>query len=176
MTAPAPSLLQRLFRPAPDPRESVRPLWHAVVREAREPALFEQGGIADTVAGRFDAITAVLATTVLQMERVPELAPKTAYLVELFVEDMDGQLREFGVGDIVVGKHVGRLMSALGGRLGAYRDAFASADNDALEEVLRRNVTFADPERAPALAAQLRTLAHRLAGLSPATLLAGRLA
>ena len=35
---------------------------------------------------------------------------------------MDGQLRQMGIGDIVVGKHIGRMMSMLGGRIGAYRD------------------------------------------------------
>ena len=45
----------------------------------------------------------------------------SALLTEWFVEEMDGQLREQGVGDVVVGKHVGRLMATLGGRIGALR-------------------------------------------------------
>jgi cytochrome b pre-mRNA-processing protein 3 len=32
------SLLKRLFAPKPDPREDLRPLWQAVVDEARRPA------------------------------------------------------------------------------------------------------------------------------------------
>ena len=45
------SLLQRLFRPGPDPREALRPLWHRVVEISRTPALYEEDG----VAGGFDA-------------------------------------------------------------------------------------------------------------------------
>jgi cytochrome b pre-mRNA-processing protein 3 len=55
---------------------------------------------------------------------------------------MDGQLRESGVGDVIVGKRVGQLMSVLGGRLGAYRDALATGDETAMAEAISRNVTL----------------------------------
>ena len=45
-----------------------------------------------------------------------------ADLTDRFIADMDGSLRQDGVGDQVVGKHIGRMMAALGGRLGAYRE------------------------------------------------------
>jgi cytochrome b pre-mRNA-processing protein 3 len=50
---------------------------------------------------------------------------------------MDGQLREIGIGDIIVGKHIGRMMSMLGGRLGAYREGLAAGD---IAPALLRNV------------------------------------
>jgi len=53
------------------------------------------------------------------------------------VNDMDGQMRQIGFGDMVVGKQVGRMMSALGGRLGAYRAIDGSAE---LREALIRNL------------------------------------
>ena len=55
---------------------------------------------------------------------------------------MDGQLREIGIGDIVVGKHVGKMMGMLGGRLGAYpRRAGESGDFDpAVERNVYRGV------------------------------------
>src|SRR5690349_2757781 len=110
------SLLQRLLKPKPDPREDLRPLWNAVVAEARRPEWYARGGVADTVPGRFDMVSAVLAAVLLRMEGRDELARPSVYLTELFVHDMDGQLREFGIGDIVVGKHVGKLVGAMGGR------------------------------------------------------------
>src|SRR6185312_7281096 len=120
--SPAMPLLQRLFRGKPDPREAMRPLWHRVVEVSREPEWYATCGVADSVAGRFDMITAVLSLVLLRLERDRDCARESALLTELFVEDMDGQLREFGVGDIVVGKHIGKLMASLGGRLGAYRE------------------------------------------------------
>lgn len=169
------SLLARLFSSQPDPREALRPLWHRVVELSREPALYRDDGVADTVAGRFDMIAAILALVMLRMER-DALAAETALLTELFVADMDAQLRETGVGDIVVGKHVGRLVSVLGGRIGALREALASGDEAMLETALARNVTMADEAGTAALARRLRGLADKLAVLDTGEVLAGRIA
>jgi cytochrome b pre-mRNA-processing protein 3 len=168
--------LARLFRSKPDPREALRPLWHKVVELSREREWYADCGVADTVPGRFDMITAVLALVLLRLERDGDCGRESALLTELFVEDMDGQLRESGVGDIVVGKHVGKLMASLGGRLGAYREALAEEGNAALEQAIRRNVTLADEGKAAALAVRLRTLAGELAALPPADVLDARIA
>ncbi len=88
---------------------------------------------------------------------------------------MDGQLREIGIGDIVVGKHIGKMMSMLGGRLGAYRDAAAPADLDA---ALVRNLYRGDVPDPAALAHARESLLALRASLDAAptgTLLAGQL-
>lgn len=167
------NLLARLLRSRPDPRESLRPLWHRVVEISREPEWYATCGVADTVAGRFDMITAVLSLTLLRLKRDGDGTPQAALLTELFVEDMDGQLRESGVGDIVVGKHIGKLMASLGGRLGAYRAAFAG--ETALAEAVRRNVTLLDGSGSEALAARLDALRTRLDGTATEAILAGRI-
>jgi cytochrome b pre-mRNA-processing protein 3 len=169
------SLLARLFSSQPDPRETLRPLWHRTVELSREPTLYREDGVADTVAGRFDMIAAILALVMLRLER-DGLAAETALLTELFVADMDAQLRETGVGDIVVGKHVGRLVSVLGGRLGAFREALASGDEAMLEAALERNVTMVEGYGAAALARRLRAFAGKLAALDTGEILAGRIA
>ena len=168
------NLLARLFRSAPDPREALRPLWHRVVEISREPEWYAECGVADTVAGRFDMITAVLALVLLQLERDGDGGPQSALLAELFVEDMDGQLRESGVGDIVVGKHIGKLMASLGGRIGAYRAALA--DPVLLEDAVRRNVSLLDECGPEALAERLRSLAAQLDATAADALLGGRIA
>jgi len=96
------------------------------------------------------------------MERDAELVEPSVRLTELFVEDMDGQLRESGVGDVVVGKRMGQLMSVLGGRLGAYREGLTSADEAVMADAVSRNVNLhegSDPllvaRRARAFAAGL---------------------
>lgn len=170
------SLFDRLFRSEPDPREKLRPLWHRTVEVARDPAFFAEDGVADTIAGRFDMVTAVVSLVLLRLERDPVLAREGALLTELFVEDMDAQLRETGVGDVVVGKHVGRLMAVLGGRLGALRDALAAADDTELEAALARNVTMLEGRGTETLARRLRTFQRRLAALDSKKLLAGEIA
>ena len=167
------NLLARLFRSSPDPREALRPLWRRVVEISREPGWYTDCGVADTVPGRFDMIAAVLALVLLRMERDGDCAPQSALLAELFVEDMDGQLRESGVGDVVVGKHIGKLMASLGGRLGAYRAALAGEGS--FVEALRRNVALLDGHGPEDLARRLRALAGQLDAAPASEVLAGRI-
>ncbi len=163
------SFLSRMLGTEPDPREAVRPLWHRVIELAREPSFYTDCQVADTVAGRFDLINAVLCTVMVRVE-ASDLRAESALLAELFVEDMDGQLREFGVNDVVVGKRVGKLMSVLGGRLGAYRSALLDHDLEKLVAAVGRNVTFMDGADEDAasrcVAHKLLTLSERLAGFS----------
>lgn len=169
------SVLARLFRSQPDPREALRPLWHRVVEISRDPAFYREDGVADTVPGRFDMIAAILALVMLRMERDGSLAREQALLTELFVADMDAQLRQSGIGDMVIGKRVGKLVSVLGGRLGALREALGSNDDAALADALGRNVTMAEGRDTSRLAARLRTLEAKLGAMENEELLAGHI-
>ena len=130
----------------------------------------------DTIDGRFDMIAAILSFVLLRLERDPSAAAASARLTERFVSDMDGQLRESGVGDIGVGKHIGKMMGMLGGRLGAYRDGLAARD---LGAALERNLYRAGPPAPAALAHTqdaLFAFDARLAALPTSTILAGDIA
>ena len=166
------NLLKRIFAPKPDPRDDLRALWQAVIDEARRPDWYTQAGAVDTVQGRFDMITAVLAAVLVRTERSEALEVPSVMLTELFIEDMDGQLRELGIGDPVVGKHVGKVVSAMGGRLTAYREGLAG-DDATLADAVRRNLTMRDGADGMAIARGLRALAERLARTSDDQLLAG---
>nr|WP_221226186.1 ubiquinol-cytochrome C chaperone family protein [Novosphingobium fluoreni] len=160
-----------------DDRAPVRPLWHRTVEIAREKAWYAQYGVADTVPGRFDAVTLVLSLVMLRMERDEHLKILSARITEVFVEDMDGQLRQSGVGDLVVGKRMGKLVSTLGGRMGALRDALASPDPQAaLVPVLERNVTLVEGADLPGMAQAVVTLSLQLDATSNEDLLAARIA
>ena len=145
-------LLDRLFRSAPatPPRLA---LWHAIVTEARDKRWYRDLGVADSVEGRFDIITLVLAVVLLRIEREGDGASSVA-LTELFIEDMDSQLRQSGVGDLMVGKHVGKLMATLGGRIGALRETLP-VGGAALAEAVGRNVTLVEGADAAPLADEL---------------------
>lgn len=136
------SLLRRLFGPAElNPREALRPLYNQIVAQARRPYWYLEGGAPDTIDGRFEMVSAILSLTLIRLEKDSAQAQAMAFLTEIFVDDMDAQLREFGVGDMVVGKRIGKLLGAFGGRLGAYREALAEgASPDRLPEALRRNL------------------------------------
>ena len=140
---------------------------------ARQKSWYAELGVADTLPGRFDAVTLVLCAALLRMEGDETLARPSVWLTEMFVTDMDGQLREAGVGDLVVGKHIGRLMSVLGGRLGAYRTGLAARDDAELIAAITRNITLTDGADPARIAAAIRQLVARLASLPAEHLLAG---
>jgi cytochrome b pre-mRNA-processing protein 3 len=167
------SLLSRLLRPRSDDHAAVRLLWHRVVEIAREKAWYAQGGVADTVPGRFDIVTLVLCLVLLRMERDAALITPSVRLTELFVTDMDGQLRQSGVGDLMVGKRMGKLMSVLGGRLGAFREALAQADDGELVAAITRNVTLLPGTDPATVASFARGLAGQLSAIPGDALLAG---
>ncbi|QDM40683.1 ubiquinol-cytochrome C chaperone family protein [Altererythrobacter sp. TH136] len=169
------TLLHRLFARKPDEREDLRPLWQAIVDEARRPVWYAEFGVEDSVPGRFDMVTAVLAAVLVRMEAAPPLLRSSVYLTELFVHDMDGQLRELGVGDPVVGKHVGKLVGSMGGRLSAYRAGLAG-DETALQDAVQRNLTVREGGDVAAVAGCLRDFAGRLARTSDDELVAGKIA
>lgn len=172
------SLISRILGKRANSRETVRPLWHRVVEIAREKQWYAQCGVADSVPGRFDAVTMVLALVMLRMERDKEtddtLIGPSVRLTELFVDDMDGQLRQSGVGDLVVGKRMGKLMSVLGGRIGAFRDALGK-DDAVLVETLERNVTLNEGADKQRLASEVRALHAQIDALSKEELLAARI-
>jgi cytochrome b pre-mRNA-processing protein 3 len=172
------SLISRLLGKRTDTREAVRPLWRRVVEIAREKPWYATGGVADTVPGRFDAVTLVMALVMLRMERDKAsddtLIEPSVRLTELFVDDMDGQLRQSGVGDLGVGKRMGRLMSVLGGRIGALREALAKDDGE-LVAVLERNVTLTDGADKAWLAAEVRRLHAQIDATSTEDLMAARI-
>ena len=169
------SFLSRFLGLGSNPREELRALWHGIVTTSREAEWYAGCGVDDSVEGRFDMITLVLSLTLLRMENSAELAPKTGRLTELFVADMDRQLRDAGVGDLMVGKRMGKLVSALGGRIGALREAMIESDA-ALAVILQRNMTLLDNDKKPfALAVRTRALHNDLTAQDDSALLTGTL-
>lgn len=157
-------------------KRATLPLYNAVVLRAREPHWYSQGRVADSVDGRFDMVAAVLALALIRLEDDPaQGAEPSARLTERFVDDMDEQLRQIGIGDITVGRHIGKMMSMLGGRLGAYRDGLAGGD---LDGAIVRNLHRGEHPGAEPLAhvrRELEALHARLKAVPIPELVAGRL-
>lgn len=170
-TAAPMSLLSRFLNPPPPP---LAPLWAWITATARQPHWYLDHGVADSIDGRFDMVALVTALVMLELEQ-RDLRAETALLTERFVEDMDGSLRDIGIGDMVIGKHMGRVVGALGGRLGAYRAALApTAAPGLLPDALARNVYRGDAgSRAEPLAAAVRALAARITATPTDRLIAG---
>lgn len=166
----------RLFKRS-DPRETMAPLYASIVAAARQPGWYREGGVPDTTDGRFDMVASVLALVLLRLEAAGDRTKDAqVWLTETFVDDMDGALRQMGIGDLMVGKHVGRMMGALGGRLTVYRDALAGEAD--MPTVVRRNIfrdEAADAGHVASVERDLRALDARIGAVPLAELLAGRI-
>ena len=169
------SFLQRIFGRT-DRRGRLAPLYRAIVERAREPGWYREGQVPDSVDGRFDLLAALTALVLLRLEAAGEAGREPAILLtELFVADMDASLRQIGIGDYVVGKHVGRMMGALGGRLTALR---AAEDREALTAVVERNIFRGEPpsdEKLTSVAGRLDAFRAALTTTPLEALLAGGL-
>jgi cytochrome b pre-mRNA-processing protein 3 len=167
------TFLDRLLKPKEPPLGA---LWNRIVALAREPEFYTRFAVPDTIDGRFDMLALVTALVMVRLESDDRRA-ELAQLTERFVDDMDGSLRQMGIGDQVVGKQVGRMLGALGGRLGAYHGALDAADPAAtLAAALERNVYRGDDRllAAPDLAGRALALHRRLGSTALADVLEGR--
>lgn len=112
----------------------------AIVGQARHPAFYARFGVPDTLEGRFDMIVLHLW---LVLRRLREDAPAEAgqALFNRFCADMDGNLREMGVGDLTVPKRMRKFGEAFYGRAAAYDAALAQpSPREVLVAALDRNV------------------------------------
>lgn len=116
----------------------------AALAEARAPLWYTGFGVPDTFDGRFEM--AVLALFMRLYAR-PDLAQPG---FTAFFRQMELTLREMGVGDLSVPRHMKRMMSGFNGRVRSYWDATEAQDRAALIDALRRNVYGTVPDTAPA--------------------------
>ncbi len=142
-------IFQRIFG-AKQQRARLQPVYDSIVATARDPIWYRDGEVPDTIDGRFDMIAAILSLTLIRLEREDDRHAPTL-LAELFIDDMEGSLRQIGIGDLMVGKHVGKMVGALGGRLSAFRAGLANGGD--LDQAIARNIFHDSPPSPAALGA-----------------------
>jgi len=155
-------------------KAAVPRLYEAIVAAARRPAFYRDGGVPDTLDGRFELLVlhVWLVLRRLKTEGAAELGQ--ALFDEMF-SDMDESLREIGVSDLGVGRRVKEMARALYGRMAAYDEGLA-APAAALEGALARNLygTLSEPPAAlPAMARFLREATAAIDGIPLDAILAG---
>jgi cytochrome b pre-mRNA-processing protein 3 len=167
-----------LFKPNPE-RAAAERAYHCVVEQARRPGFFLEGGVPDTVDGRFELIC---LHAFLYLHRLKAEKPRSARHGRRFVAamfgDFDRSLREMGTGDLSVGREVKRMAEAFYGRFAAYEAGLAAGDA-ALRPALARNLfgtTTADPAQLEGIAGYVRRAAAALRKQDTRALLAGDIA
>lgn len=115
-------------------------LYARVLENVRDPFFYKKCGVADTFDGRFDLLLLhsflVLNTLV---DNPYSTALSQAYFDALF-RDMDQTLREMGIGDMGIPKHMKKMMTAFNGRMHSYRNAISVDTDEILKATLRRNL------------------------------------
>lgn len=111
-----------------------------IVAAARHPVLYTEYGIEDSVDGRFEALTLHAAVVLRRLKCVPPPGPQMAQdLTDAIFSSFDTALRERGVGDLSVPRHMKTFAAAFLGRATAYDQAL-NGTAQGLTAALLRNV------------------------------------
>lgn len=140
-------------------------LYRAIVAQARLPLFYRDWRVPDTVDGRFEMIVLHLVLLFRRLGRDGADGQAIAQEVfDIFLADMDQQLREMGVGDLGVPKRMKKIGQSFYGRLATYGTVLATEDEAGLRAALERNL-FPEVEAQPlaALAAYALAAANQLA-------------
>jgi cytochrome b pre-mRNA-processing protein 3 len=97
-------------------------LFDAVTSKAREPYWYVEGDVPDTLDGRFAVLATVAALSIVRLEQLGEKGiAQSVALTERFIEVMEAEHRELGLGDPTLGKTVRKLVGSLGRRTELWR-------------------------------------------------------
>ena len=130
-----------LFRSGDKRDSTAAEIYADIVALARQPRLYADLGVPDTVAGRFEMVLLHVAAALRRLERGSEAERDLGQRVfDAFCDDMDASLREFGVGDAVMGKRMRKVGRSYFGRSQVYGEAFEAGDRAAMTSALGRNL------------------------------------
>ncbi len=117
--------------------QPAKKLYGTALGHIRNPEFYTRFNVPDTLDGRFDLLVLHLfmAMNVLKSAEGQRLSQA---LFDVAFNDMDQTLREIGIGDMGITKHMKRMMKGFNGRVHAYDEALD--DQGAFFEALRRNL------------------------------------
>ncbi|MEO8176014.1 MAG: ubiquinol-cytochrome C chaperone family protein [Sphingomicrobium sp.] len=160
MRTPAISRLSFLFPRLTPPASRGGDLFEALVGEARRPHWFAEGQVTDSIDGRFAVLATVAALATLRLERGGAVAQAaTVALAERFVEAMDAEHRQLGIGDPALGKTVRKLVGALSRRVTDWRQTI---DSGASWEAAASSSLFRGAPPSPRAVDHVAQALHRL--------------
>lgn len=153
--------------------------YRALAERARDPVLYREFGVPDTLAGRFDLLVLHLVLLLRRLRAEGEIGEALGQDVfDLFVRDMDRSMRELGVGDLGMKRRMRDMAKGFYARAGVYNPVLDAGDEEALTRALEGSF-FSDgsrPTAARALAAWVLKSATTLRETARGELLAGEAA
>lgn len=157
-------------------------LYQRILMASRAPVFYAELGVKDEFEPRFEVLILHVSLIMKRLLDTPEEVNEfgdnvilSQALFDILFEDMEYALRETGVGDLGVPKHVKRMMKAYNGRYHSYEEALKESDNDLLTKSLLCNI-YADQEEVSdafveRLIAFVRASSAHLEGLSASQIL-----
>jgi cytochrome b pre-mRNA-processing protein 3 len=119
-------MLNFLFRGLTADISSGTALFDALTAEARRPHWYVEGAVPDTLDGRFAVLATLTALTLVRFESEGDPGNRASVvLTERFIEVMESEHRELGIGDPTLGRTVRKLVGMLAWRTELWRSACA---------------------------------------------------
>jgi cytochrome b pre-mRNA-processing protein 3 len=116
-------------------------VYETLLNRVNTAVFYTQWDVPDTLDGRFDLLCLHMFLVMEHMLAVADQGQAKAFnqaLFDVMFANMDQTLRQRGIGDMGVPKHMRRMMKGFNGRMHAY--AAVINDDSALEETVRRNI------------------------------------
>lgn len=118
-------------------RDTANQLYGASVTQARHETFYAAWDVPDTLTGRFEMIVLHLFLVVERLQKDGTAGQELARaMLEAFVIDIDDHMREVGIADLKVPKHVKKAAAIAYDRFGDYGAALASPNDDTLCRLL----------------------------------------
>ncbi len=123
-------------------------LYQAALSASREEVFFKHYAVPDTFDGRFDLLLLHLFLILHPLTKGEDYESLSQSVFDTTFRNMDQTLREMGIGDMGIPKHMKRMMKAFNGRMHSYQEALFPGESEHVEgvvpssvsEVLKRNL------------------------------------
>ncbi|MGH1403329.1 MAG: ubiquinol-cytochrome C chaperone family protein [Alphaproteobacteria bacterium] len=129
-------------------QEIASALYQAALSSSKKEVFYTRYGVPDTFDGRFDLLLLHLFLILRPLTREGSYEKLSQAVFDTTFRNMDQTLREMGIGDMGIPKHMKRMMKAFNGRMHSYQEALFPGELENIEgvvpssvsEVLRRNL------------------------------------
>lgn len=116
-----------------------RALYNEAVMQSRLPVFYKDLCVPDSFDGRFELVVLHCYIIIHRLNKAGQVK-LSQVLFDTFFISMDQSIRELGIGDVGVPKHMKRMMQGFNGRCQGYEIAVENDDLSVLNNALVRNV------------------------------------
>ncbi len=153
------------FKRSKSGRDLVLALHAQVVEASRQPELYGESGLPDTMEGRFEALVLHVLVVLRRLRQLPPPADDVAQeFVDAVFAHLEIALREMGIGDFGVPKRMKKLAGAFFDRTSKYDGLIAARDVAGLAAELAGRLAC-DPAPLRRFAAMVIASEEKLAGV-----------